>query len=39
MRRYAIGLAIAAVALAVTACSTTGGTGGTLDGTSWALKT
>jgi heat shock protein HslJ len=39
MRRYAIGLAIAAVAFAVTACSTTGGTGGTLDGTSWALKT
>jgi len=39
MRRIIIGLAIAAVAFAVTACSTTGGTGGTLDGTSWALKT
>jgi heat shock protein HslJ len=39
MRRIVIGLAIAAVAFAVTACSTTGGTGGTLDGTSWALKT
>ena len=41
MRRIIIGLAIAAVAFTVTACSTTssGGTGGTIDGTSWALKT
>ena len=39
MRRIIIGLALAAVAFSVTACSTTGGTGGTLDGTSWALKT
>lgn len=42
MRRISIGLAIAAVALSITACSTAGGaggTGGTIDGTSWALKT
>ena len=39
MRRIIIGLALAAVAFSVTACSTTGGTGGTIDGTSWALKT
>lgn len=41
MRRIIIGLAIAAVAFTATACSTTssGGTGGTIDGTSWALKT
>ena len=41
MRRIIIGLAIAAVAFSVTACSTasSGGTGGTIDGTSWALKT
>ena len=39
MRRILTGLAIAAVALTVAACSTAGGTGGTIDGTSWALKT
>ena len=39
MRRIIIGLAVAAFALSVTACSTAGGTGGTIDGTSWALKT
>ena len=42
MRRIIIGLAIAAVAFSATACSTSGaagGTGGTIDGTSWALKT
>ena len=42
MRKIIIGLAIAAFAFTVTACSTTGGsggTGGTIDGTSWALKT
>jgi heat shock protein HslJ len=39
MRRIIIGLAIAAVAFSVAACSTAGGTGGTIDGTSWALKT
>jgi len=41
MRRIIAGLAIAAVAFSVAACSAggTGGTGGTIDGTSWALKT
>jgi heat shock protein HslJ len=47
MRRIFAGLAIAAFAFSVAACSTTGGsggangggTGGTIDGTSWALKT
>ncbi len=39
MRRIIIGLAIAAIGLSVVACSTAGGTGGTLDGTSWTLKT
>jgi len=39
MRRIFIGLAVAAVALIVAACSTAGGAGGTIDGTSWALKT
>jgi heat shock protein HslJ len=41
VRRIIIGLAIAAVAFSATACSTasSGGTGGTIDGTSWALKT
>ena len=39
MRRFIFGLAIAAVALTATACSASGGTGGTIDGTSWALKT
>jgi heat shock protein HslJ len=39
MRRIIAGLAIAAVAFSVAACSTAGGTGGTIDGTSWALKT
>jgi heat shock protein HslJ len=39
MRTILIGLAIAAVAFTVTACTSTGGAGGTIDGTSWALKT
>lgn len=39
MRRFFIGLAITAVALTATACSASGGTGGTIDGTSWSLKT
>ncbi len=39
MRRIFAGLAIAAIAVTVTACSASGGTGGTIDGTSWALKT
>ncbi len=39
MRRIIIGLAVAAIGLSAVACSTTGGTGGTLDGTSWQLKT
>lgn len=39
MRRFIFGLAIAAVALTATACSAAGGTGGTIDGTSWSLKT
>jgi heat shock protein HslJ len=39
VRRILIGLAIAAVAFTVTACTSNGGTGGTIDGTSWALKT
>lgn len=41
MRRLLIGLTIATVGLAAAACSSTpaGGTGGTLDGTSWTLKT
>ena len=39
MRTIVLGLAVAVVSFAVTACTSTGGTGGTLDGTSWALKT
>jgi heat shock protein HslJ len=42
MRRIIAGLAIAAFAFSVAACSTTGGSGGsggTIDGTSWALTT
>ena len=39
MRRFIFGLAIAAVALTATACSASGGTGGTIDATSWSLKT
>ena len=41
MRRSLIGLAIVTVGILVAACSATasGGTGGTLDGTAWALKT
>ena len=39
MRRIIIGLAVAAIGLSAVACSTAGGTGGTLDGTSWTLKT
>jgi heat shock protein HslJ len=34
-----IGLAIGAVALSLAACTATGGTGGTIDGTNWILKT
>ncbi len=39
MRKIMTGLAIAAIAVTVTACSASGGTGGTIDGTSWALTT
>jgi len=39
MRRMFIGLAVGALAFTLAACSTTGGTGGTLDGTNWVLKT
>ncbi len=39
MRRFFAGLAIAAIAITATACSASGGTGGTIDGTSWALQT
>jgi heat shock protein HslJ len=39
MRRYITGLAIAAILFSVAACTTSGGAGGTIDGTSWALKT
>ena len=39
MRRIVIGLAVAAVAFSAGACSASGGTGGTLDGTSWVLRT
>ncbi len=39
MRRIIFGLAIAAAAFTATACSATGGTGGTIDGTSWSLTT
>ena len=39
MRRIFAGLAIAAIAVTATACSASGGTGGTIDGTSWALQT
>ena len=39
MRRMIIGLAVGALALTLSACSTAGGTGGTIDGTNWILKT
>jgi heat shock protein HslJ len=40
VRRLLIGLAIATITLAAAACSASGGgTGGTLDGTAWTLKT
>ncbi len=39
MRSIFAGLAIAAIALSAVACSAGGGTGGTIDGTSWGLKT
>jgi len=39
MRRLLIGLAIVATGLVAAACSASGGSGGTLDGTSWTLKT
>ena len=39
MRRLIIGLVVAAMAFSAGACSTSGGTGGTIDGTSWVLKT
>jgi heat shock protein HslJ len=38
MRRMIIGLAVGAVAMSLAACTATGGTGGTIDGTSWSLK-
>jgi len=37
VRRFFIGLAIAAISFAAVACSTSGGSGGTIDGTSWKL--
>jgi len=37
VRRFFIGLAVAAMALSALACSASGGTGGTIDGTSWKL--
>ena len=39
MRRIIIGLAVAVIGFSAVACSTTGGSGGTLEGTSWRLKT
>ena len=39
MRRLLIGLTIASIGLVAAACSSTAGTGGTLDGTAWTLKT
>jgi heat shock protein HslJ len=40
VRRMLIGLAIATIGFTAAACSSTGGgTGGTLDGTAWTLKT
>lgn len=38
MRRLLIGLALAAIGSSVIACSTAGGTGGTIEGTNWQLK-
>jgi heat shock protein HslJ len=38
VRRLLIGLAIAAIGTSVIACSTAGGTGGTIEGTNWQLK-
>ena len=39
MRRRLIGLGIVTIGLVAAACSSGGGTGGTLDGTAWTLKT
>jgi heat shock protein HslJ len=39
MRRMLIGIGILTLGLLTAACSATGGTGGTLDGTGWQLKT
>jgi heat shock protein HslJ len=39
VRRLLIGLGIVAIGLVAAACSSTGGTGGKLDGTAWTLKT
>jgi heat shock protein HslJ len=39
MRTFIAGLMVAAVAISAAACSASGGTGGTIDGTSWVLKT
>jgi heat shock protein HslJ len=39
VRRLLIGLSIASIGLVAAACSSTAGTGGTLDGTAWTLKT
>jgi heat shock protein HslJ len=39
MRRNITAAAIAAILFSVAACTASGGTGGTIDGTSWALKT
>jgi heat shock protein HslJ len=39
IRTLIVGLMVAAVAVSAAACSASGGTGGTIDGTSWVLKT
>jgi heat shock protein HslJ len=39
IRRTITAAAIAAILFSVAACTASGGTGGTIDGTSWALKT
>jgi heat shock protein HslJ len=39
VRRMLIGFAIVVIGLTAVACSSGGGTGGTLDGTAWTLKT
>ena len=38
MRRLLIGLAVAAIGFSVFACSASGGSGGTIEGTNWQLK-